>query len=319
MTAWTAETARAMVRAAHDRIVSRRDEINALNVFPVPDADTGTNLAMTLEAAARAAEAGGTGDSAGQALLAISRATILGARGNSGVIFSQYLRGLARSLQGSDADVPDGATMAAALAAGAQSAYGAVDNPVEGTILTVARRAAEGARTACADGDLATVLRAAAREAQFAVAETTGQLAELAAAGVVDSAGLGLYHILDAMAEVAEGRLQAGGRAAAGAAVADAASQAPVEPAGYGYEVQFVLEGRGLDAAGLRGALRQLGESLVVAGDDLLLKVHIHAPDPEAVLGAARAFGRPQGVSIENLDAQTLALHRTQVEGEQTG
>jgi DAK2 domain fusion protein YloV len=308
MTTLTAEAASAMVKAAHARIVARRDEINALNVFPVPDADTGTNLAMTLEAAARAAETVTAGQGAGSALLTISRATILGARGNSGVIFSQYLRGLARSLGAADGGGPDGATMARALAAGADGAYGAVDNPVEGTILTVARRAAQAAAAAAPDGDVAAVLRAAAREAEAAVADTTAQLPELAAAGVVDSAGLGLFHILDAMAEVVEGSRHA--LRPMGVGPADAAVVAPLEEAGYGYEVQFVLEGEGLDAAGLRAALRRLGESLVVAGDDLLLKVHIHAPDPEAVLRAARTFGRPESVSIDNLDSQTMALHQ---------
>lgn len=308
MTSLSGDTARAMVRAAHARIVSRREEINALNVFPVPDADTGTNLVMTLDASVRAAEAG-VGAGAGQALLAISRATILGARGNSGVIFSQYLRGLARALHSADPSLPEGASMAAALEAAADAAYGAVDNPVEGTILSVARRAAEGARAAAADGDVARVLRAAAREAQSAVAATTAQLPELAQAGVVDSAGLGLYHILDAMAEVAEGGDAPGGQGAGGLG-ADKAADAALDEGGYGYEVQFVLEGEGLDATGLRAALRPLGESLVVAGDDLLLKVHIHAPEPEAVLQAARRFGRPESVAIENLDAQTLAHHR---------
>ncbi|MCL6594861.1 MAG: DAK2 domain-containing protein [Firmicutes bacterium] len=308
MTSLTADTARAMVRAAHARIQERREEINALNVFPIPDADTGTNLALTLEASARAASALSGNESAGQALMAISRATILGARGNSGVIFSQYLRGLARALSGAP-QPPDGASLATALAAAAEAAYGAVDNPVEGTILTVARRAAEGARAAAADGNVAAVLRAAAREAGEAVADTTRLLPQLAQAGVVDSAGLGLFHVLDAMAEVAEGRVAPVSSEQRASAAVRAAEEQAAEGVVYGFEVQFVLEGEGLDPQALRAALRPLGDSLVVVGDDALLKVHIHAPDAEAVLRAARAFGRPEGVSIANLDAEILALH----------
>ncbi len=262
---------------------------------------------MTLEAAARAADGDAAGeDDGGQVLMRISRATILGARGNSGVIFSQYLRGLARRLATTAGDEP-GEAMAAALEAAADGAYGAVDEPVEGTILTVARRAAVAARAVAPASNPAAVLRAAAAEAGRAVEDTTEQLAELRAANVVDSAGLGLFHILEALAEVAEGHL---GRPEGEEAPATVAVGAPdgLDAAVYGYEVQFVLEGKALDAAGLRASLHRLGESLVVAGDDLLLKVHIHTPDPEAVLLAARHFGQPEAVTIENLDAQTHAL-----------
>jgi DAK2 domain fusion protein YloV len=305
MTTLSAADLRAMVAAAHRRVAEHKERLNALNVFPIPDADTGTNLSLTLSAAARAA-ADGAETEAGQALLGISRAAILGAKGNSGVILAQYLRGLARNLAG--AQVADGSALAAALTAGAAAAYAAVDQPVEGTILTVARRAAEAATAAAAaGGDPATVLAAAAAEARRATAETPELLAVLKQAGVVDAAGLGLCHVLEAMAEQATSADAAPASPSEAPAAARASGDAA--PAEYGFEVQFVLEGEGLSASDLRRALRPLGGSLVVVGDDALLKVHIHAPSADAVLAAARRFGEPREVTVENLDAQMLALH----------
>lgn len=312
LTRLDASTVQLMFGRAHSRIVEHRDEINALNVFPIPDGDTGTNMALTLEQAAKAAHAAAPGDAVGPLLMAVSRATILGARGNSGVILAQYLRGFARHVAGLGDD-PDGEALARGLEAAAQSAYGAVDTPVEGTILTVARAAGFGARSAAdAGGDIATVLRAAAESARLAVGETTALLPELARAGVVDSAGLGLAHMLEAMAEALEGRHTAGATTTAllSAAVAEPGMEALFgTEAAYGFEVQFVLEGSDISLPGLRTALHPLGESLVVGGDDRLAKVHIHTRETARVLDVAQKFGIPQSVTIENLDAQVAARH----------
>lgn len=304
-----------MFGRAHSRIVEHRDEINALNVFPIPDGDTGTNMALTLEQAAKAACSALPGDAVGPLLMKVSRATILGARGNSGVILAQYLRGFARYIAGLGDD-PDGGALARALEVAAESAYGAVDTPLEGTILTVARAAGLGARSAAdAGGPVATVLRAAADRARLAVGETTALLPELAQAGVVDSAGLGLAYILEAMTEVLEGWHTAtaadGVAASHGSAVPALAGGEAVSgaDAAYGFEVQFVLEGIGISLSDLRSALHPLGESLVVVGDDGLAKVHIHTRETGRVLDVAQKFGTPQAVTVENLDAQVAAQH----------
>lgn len=305
----TATTVQEMFDRAHHRILEHREEINALNVFPIPDGDTGTNMALTLEQAAKAAGSAAPDMPVGTLLMGISRSAILGARGNSGVILAQFLRGFARHIAGKGEE-PDGETVAAALEAAAQSAYGAVDVPVEGTILTVARAAGEAARRAAdAGGQVAAVLRAAADRARESVGETTALLPELARAGVVDSAGLGLAHVLEAMAEVAEGQ-RLDELTAEEARTGEAAIEAEAHAAGeYGFEVQFVLEGSGMNLAELRAALHPLGESLVVVGDDSLAKVHIHTHAPARVLEAAQRFGTPQSVTVENLDAQVAARH----------
>lgn len=307
-----ASVVQAMFGRAYRRIVEHRDEINALNVFPIPDGDTGTNMALTLEQAANAATAAVPGVAVGPVLMTVSRAAILGARGNSGVILAQYLRGFARHIAGLG-DNPDGEALARALETAAQSAYGAVDTPVEGTVLTVARAAGFGARSAAdAGGDVVAVLRAAADSARLAVGETTALLPQLAQAGVVDSAGLGFAHMLEAMAEALEGWHAADGGATEAANVTSGAMS---EGAGYeadvsyGFEVQFVLEGSGLSLSDLRAALHPLGESLVVVGDDSLAKVHIHTRETAQVLDVAQKFGTPQSVTVENLDAQVAARH----------
>ena len=308
----TVESVGEMFERAYRRIVEHRDEMNAINVYPIPDGDTGTNMALTLEQAAKAAKAAltaATDLSVGTYLMGISRSAILGARGNSGVILAQFLRGFARHIAGQGED-PDGEAVASALAAGAQSAYSAVDVPVEGTILTVARAAGDAARTAAEmGGNVAKVLGAAAERARQAVVETTRLLPELARAGVVDSAGLGLAHMLEAMAEVIVG--QGGGALASKelGAGTDPHLRNVVEEAGYGFEVQFVLEGTNLVLPEIRAAFHSLGESLVVVGDENLVKVHIHSREPERVLEVARSLGVPDVVTVENLDAQVALRH----------
>jgi DAK2 domain fusion protein YloV len=310
ISALTPERAQAMVRAAHRRIADRVQEINAINVFPVPDGDTGTNLALTLESALRALEnVDPQAVDAAAVLLASSRGAMLGARGNSGVILSQYLRGFARALAGTDHG-PE--AVAQALRQAAEGAYAAVDVPVEGTILTVARRAAEAAAQARETGqDVAGVLRAAVEGAQEALAETTRLLPALREAGVVDSAGLGLMYVLEAMAEAVAAAPEEGrGHGAVGTlTLSPEAETFPPAPGRYGYEVQFLLEGEALSPEAVRKALHPLGESLVVVGDESLLRVHIHTHQPQAVLREAARFGPPQGVTVDSLDDQVEALH----------
>jgi DAK2 domain fusion protein YloV len=263
-------------------------EINQLNVYPVPDADTGTNLVLTLTAAERALAAG---DGSGPALEVMARAALIGARGNSGVIVAQLLRGLADAL--SATPTPGGREVAAALAAAARAGYGAVAEPVEGTILSVATAAA---RAAGGVDKLETVVRAAADAAATALAHTPGQLPVLAAAGVVDAGGRGLVVLLDALVEVVSG-----------AGPTRPAEPAPRDPApaagGGGFEVQYLLDAGDEAVSRLRRALGRLGDSLVVAAAGRgPWQVHVHVADAGAAIEAGVIAGRPYRISVTRLE-----------------
>ncbi len=263
-------------------------EIDELNVYPVPDGDTGTNLALTWAAGHEAVVAAEPG---ADPLAVLARGALLGARGNSGVIVSQLLRGLADALAGSPAG---GKELAVALRAAADSAWAAVAEPVEGTVLSVASAAAAGA--ARAGADLVAVARAAASAAAEALARTPQQLAVLAAAGVVDAGGRGLCLLLDALVEALTG------------VTAPAAPVAPAPPrphaheaTGHGYEVQYLLEAPSVDE--LKARLAALGESLVVVGDPPTWNVHVHVPvdDVGAAIEAGIEAGRPYRISVSRL------------------
>lgn len=264
-------------------------EINQLNVYPVPDGDTGTNLLLTLTAAAQALAAGGR---RGPALAAMARGALLGARGNSGVIVAQLLRGLADALAGTPA--PTGRAVAAALGAAVDAGYRAVADPAEGTILSVASAAARVAAEATEPLDV--VVRAAADAAAEALARTPEQLPALAAAGVVDAGGRGLVVLLDALVEVVS-PVTPRRRREPGATL-----PATVAGAG-GYEVQYLLDAERPAVARLRTALTTLGDSLVVAraGGDTW-QVHVHAADAGAAIAAGEAAGRPYQISVARLE-----------------
>ncbi|MGI8613167.1 MAG: DAK2 domain-containing protein [Nocardioidaceae bacterium] len=303
--------------ACVDALGVAREEIDALNVYPVPDGDTGTNLFLTLEAAAaatRTATADADLDGVGRAFV---DGALRGARGNSGVIMSQLLRACVRpTLAGRDADgrVAPG-TFASAMAAAASAAYSAVGQPVEGTILTVARVAADAAGSAAtAGGDLQAVATAAADAARLALARTPEQLDQLRRAGVVDAGGRGLCVVLDATVRVMTGRWSPDAQltpakptpAQATRAQPTRGSQTTPRPAaagalaasGPGYEVMFLLDAADDRIPALRSALADLGESLVVVGGDGLWNVHVHVDEVGAVLERALEAGRPYRISV---------------------
>ncbi|HEY2795744.1 MAG TPA: DAK2 domain-containing protein, partial [Micromonosporaceae bacterium] len=237
-------------------------EIDDLNVFPVPDGDTGTNLVLTLSAA-HDKLAGYVATDLREAMLAFARGALLGARGNSGVIVSQLLAGLAGSF-----DVPNvtGRALAAALADATDAAYRSVAEPVEGTMLSVARGAARAAAAADTD-DLAVVARAAASGAAAALARTPQQLPALARAGVVDAGGRGLVVLLDALVEVVTGE------AVPEMPMQQVAQDHPVVresgSSDYSYEVQYLLDAHAPAVNTLKSVLASLGDSLVVVGAGL--------------------------------------------------
>ena len=301
-------------RAAVMNLEAHVDEINALNVYPVPDGDTGANMLATVRAALIEAE-GAAGQPADRIAAAISFGALMGARGNSGVITSQIFRGMAEGLGGKSRF--NGLDLAHALTQGARTAYAAVAKPVEGTILTVIRESADAAVAAAErNDDVETVLAATVDGAEKSVARTPSLLAILREAGVVDAGGQGLYRLFQgallqlvgrAPASGARDRTRASGGAKASALIAHADE-------GFGYETMFLLQPNGsgsLDVDGIRDHLESIGESVLVAGDARALKVHVHNERPDLVVGYGLSLGTISRISIENLDNQARDVRET--------
>ncbi|MBT3152925.1 DAK2 domain-containing protein [Streptomyces sp. CHD11] len=308
---------------ALDALGRAREEIDAINVYPVADGDTGTNLYLTVESAAAAVEAVFEGHEAGgnpgpgpgpgptlaDAVHAMAHGALIGARGNSGTILAQLLRGMAQVLAGDEtAGRADGRGLRLALRQAADSARQAVAHPVEGTVLTVASAAADAA--GAAEGDCGAVARAAHEGARAALAETPDRLAVLRRAGVVDAGGRGLVAVLAALVATFTGetprdlhaRVDAGAgphRDAAGCA--DGA--AVPESEGPAFEVIYLLEAGDTAVARLRERLDRLGDSLVVVGGDGLWNVHVHVDDAGAAVEAGVEAGRPYRIRITHFGA----------------
>ncbi|WP_405773242.1 DAK2 domain-containing protein [Streptomyces sp. NBC_01538] len=305
-----------------------REEIDAINVYPVADGDTGTNLYLTLESACAAVEAAFAGHGTGtgpagtagiptlaDAARAMAHGALIGARGNSGTILAQLLRGMAQVLA-AEADGESagagGPGLCLALRHAADAARQAVAHPVEGTILTVASAAADAATAA--DGDCGTVARAAYEGASAALAATPGQLAVLGRAGVVDAGGRGLVTVLGALVETfrgeAPGGVATGGAGAARVRVPARSEVIETPPApdgpdecadagcGPAFEVIYLLEAEDAAVARLRERLDGLGDSLVVVGGDGLWNVHVHVDDAGAAVEAGVEAGRPYRIRI---------------------
>ncbi|MEU2868389.1 DAK2 domain-containing protein [Streptomyces olivoreticuli] len=312
---------------ALDALGRAREEIDAINVYPVADGDTGTNLYLTVESAARAVEAvfGGhaTAGPASPAPLpglpdavrAMAHGALIGARGNSGTILAQLLRGMAEVLAAQEhPGGPDGGELLRrALRRAVESAYEGVARPVEGTVLTVATAAAKAA--AVAPGGAPEVARAADEAARTALALTPGQLDVLGRAGVVDAGGLGLVEVLGALSRALSGETAAAPEAARerrhraaqqgtvepGPQAGPAAAGCHPEPAGRAapaFEVIYLLEADDTAVARLRTRLDALGDSLVVVGGDGLWSVHVHVDDAGAAVEAGIDAGRPHRVRI---------------------
>jgi DAK2 domain fusion protein YloV len=296
-------------RGAVANLANNVDVVNALNVFPVPDGDTGSNMLATVRSALAEAEALPDVERTLERVAdALSFGALMGARGNSGLILSQVLRGMAEAARGKRRAV--GADLAVALRRGAETAYGAVAKPVEGTILTVAREAAEAADWGdLLDPGVEVVLKLAVGGAERSVARTPLLLPILHEAGVVDSGGQGLYLLLRGLLlELAD-------------AVAPSLSQVhhappPIEllpghgADAYGYETMFLLTAgeRPLDVPELRRELDAIGESVMVAGDERAARVHVHNAQPDRVIALGLARGTLTAITVENLDQQAHAL-----------
>ena len=300
---------RAWLTAGRNALEAARDEIDELNVYPVPDGDTGTNLHLTVESALDALAELAPDAGRADVLSAVARGALMGARGNSGVILSQMLRGFADALDG---QAGDPAAVAAALKQAADAAYAAVAEPVEGTMLSVLRAAADATADLPAGADLGALTTSAAVAAREALARTPEQLEVLRLAGVVDAGGRGVCVLLDALEEVVTGVVPAPGEPTARQPGPVGGTPRPDAPAGGGpaYEVMFLLEAAADAIPGLRETLRPLGDSLVVVGGEPTWNVHVHVDDVGAVLEAAVAAGRPYRIRVTHFgDSARAAQH----------
>ena len=318
-----------------------RDAINALNVFPVPDGDTGTNMLLTMRSVNDECSRA-TDSSAGAVMSAMSRGALLGARGNSGVILSQFFYGLSQGFQGKIES--NGEDLAHAFELASRAAYSSVSKPVDGTMLTVIRElslAASRHVVSCGGyGDPLSVWEAALGAAKEALSRTPMQLPVLREAGVVDAGGQGVVTLLEGAFHCLSGvdveKLElelsvpispstsfynvpsAGDQGqTAGQPMVHEEYLASTEEELYGYCTQFLIQGRGLDAGKIREELSSMAGSTVVVGDDDLVKVHVHAHDPGPVISYAVSLGTIDQVSMTNMDQQHeefMAFHRGQAQ-----
>jgi uncharacterized protein len=293
------ETVRGLAHAALDSLELSRERIDDLNVYPVPDGDTGTNLTLTMRGVVEALDASTTTE---RPTLAreVTRAALMSARGNSGVILSQIVRGAADVLGAAEA--VDAQSVARAFRGGSDEAYRAVRTPVEGTMLTVVRELAEAGETT-PHLDPPGLLAFLVERGEEAVERTPEQLDVLRDAGVVDAGGAGLLELVRGLAA-----------AAAGEPLAEpfARRYKPVdheavhhELSRYRYCTTFVVEGEGLDQDVLEDGLERLGDSLLVVGDPTALKIHVHTDDPGAALTLGTTAGTIEGVEIADMHRQT--------------
>ena len=275
------------------------DFINSLNVYPVPDGDTGTNMYLTMQSALR--ELSTVSDcSVSSVARALAHGALMGARGNSGVILSQVWRGVAKHLDGKDRLTAH--DFALALREGVATAYKGVMRPVEGTILTVARESAEAAVISAAErDDLTNVLARAVRSAKESLDRTPDLLPVLKEAGVVDAGGQGYYTLLQGMLRHLNGEPVAG--ALAGRAGAKIAHELGRDE-GYGYDIQFLVSGRDLPINDIRDTIASMGDSALIVGDSETIKVHVHSTDPGKIIGYATSKGALRDVVVEDMQAQ---------------
>jgi DAK2 domain fusion protein YloV len=274
--------------------------INALNVYPVPDGDTGTNMLLTMQSAYQEIQ-GSPEAEVGVIAQKVAHGALMGARGNSGVILSQIFRGFAHSLDGVDAF--DSVQFAAALREAAAMAYKGVIKPVEGTILTVARESSEAAvAAAAASDDLTYVLERVVHEARDSVTRTPTLLSVLADAGVVDAGGQGLFIILEGMLRYSRGE-----RLTIDTQLAEAMNLHPLHlesEEGYGYDIQYIVHGEGLNVEEIRATIASMGDCALVVGDSRAVKVHVHSPEPGTPINYGASIGSLSKVIVENMQEQ---------------
>lgn len=300
---WDGTQLLAALRAAARWLEQHADAVNALNVFPVPDGDTGTNMSLTLSGALKDVAP----DSSCAAVAErVKYWAMMRGRGNSGIILSQVLRGVAQGLDGHDQmGAPE---LADALAGASAAAYRAVLKPIEGTMLTVMREASEAATAALAEPHATplSVLEAATQGARASVDRTPTLLKTLREAGVVDSGGEGLFLILEGMLRYARGESVEYTAAAPATAMTFEDIHGPDD---FGYCTNFLIRGQAMPYDTIRATLAGMGQSAVIVGDEELIKVHIHLLRPGEALNYAIDFGALEQIEIANMDVQRAQLH----------
>ncbi len=308
----TSREFREMFAIATSWLEKSTSEIDALNVFPVPDGDTGTNMLLTMRSTVDEADRA-SDDSISAVAKVMARGALVGARGNSGVILSQIWSGLAQGLEGKETF--NGSDLADALLQASDKAYKGLSNPVEGTILTVIKEASIAARKQATNGsdDVISVMEVAVSAAAEAVANTPSLLPVLKEAGVVDAGGQGLYTILEGALRYLKGeaeqmQFRKPQMVASNIPITHLAITAPeriaVDEIPFGYCTEFLLKGMELEPDKLKKKLEKKGQSLIVVGDDTTVRVHIHTIDPGNVVRYATSLGTLHNVSMRNMDEQ---------------
>jgi uncharacterized protein len=305
---YNGETLKQAFKAAELLLEKRIEEVNSLNVFPVPDGDTGINMYLTLQSANEAIKGLST-NSAAEISSKAAMGALLGARGNSGVIFSQIMRGLAKGLENKDNFTAY--DFAQALQRASDTAYKAIAEPVEGTILTVIREAAGMAMEKAQQGaNLQKTISAVTIQAKETVIKTQQMLPCLKEAGVVDAGGKGLFYVFQGMKNFivknmnpVEGIKAVRGKARIG----------PVESA-YGYDLQFLIEGTGMPITEIRAKIKSLGESVLVVGDESLIRVHVHTQIPQTIMDFCSTKGCLKDIINDNMDTQVENFKKIQQE-----
>jgi len=300
---------REMFAAAASWLEKSSSDIDALNVFPVPDGDTGTNMLLTMRSTVEESQMVADHSVSGVAK-AMARGALVGARGNSGVILSQIFSGLSQSLDGKDAIT--GQELADALAKASAVAYASLSNPVEGTILTVMREASEAAQAhaATVNDDVVSVVEAATNAAKESVAKTPTLLPVLMEAGVVDAGGQGLYTILEGVLHYLKGEMEQLKLrrpwmvASSVPLTAKVPQMVGAEEVPYGYCTNFVIKGDDLNSDKLRRRLEKRGQSVIVVGDNSAVRVHIHTLDPGDIMSYVAPLGTLHQINIRNMDEQ---------------
>ena len=287
-----------MVVNASNRLLEESDFVNALNVFPVPDGDTGTNMSMTFKAAVKEIE-NLNSESIGETSKKLAKGALMGARGNSGVILSQILRGISKGLEGKTE--VDGRDLAVAFEEGSKAAYKAVMRPTEGTILSVIRAAAESV-TNVEESNVIAVMETVVTNAKIMLDKTPDLLPALKKAKVVDSGGMGLYIILQGMLDALKNDIKSEIKdvtvKSAGATGAASTEDIDIK---FGYCTEFIIVGDASKAKEFQDKIEDLGDSMIVVGYEDVIKVHIHTNDPGKVLSNAVQYGELSKIKIDNM------------------